>query len=1053
MGLNAKDMHIHLCRVVNVSAEISYTFIQRHPLVSGVLLVFIILYIFLSYIYNFLIYISTFLVCTAIFVAIFWSSEQNTLICVNKEEEKVEAKYPNIPIQKRRELFYKYPSQNATSRRRNFTGRKLDVYGGLEEKAKDLSEVFRNEFTNKDSWIREDKYIMEEEEVSLDYELSAEKNEAPTMQTLDSEPPICDLVISSDRYVGLQKEIEKKNEEKEVQEGKNKGVELKEDDQKKLMDLGLAEMERNKRLESLIARRRARKLLKLHLENGVVDPVMPREIAPLLIARGNPYDSPREFEGIDGIERPGSAPSALRSPFDIPYDPNEEKPILKGDSFDQEFFTTLQKELQFCRHESFNYFSLEPRQNLAYPRARRFPGKGNEDWFEQLISKERNECEPKALTPLSEREETTNEDDEKGKTETVSVKDEELENANATKSMSDHTSKLDLTTKITNAESSEVIENPGLTIPKPHVRGLNFPRSNIDATNINDSLYESLPSQVNKNQVNALFTGGGISLTPSHSIASDLQVEVSEVGSPTLATVDDSHEINTTTDEESIAYDRDIDKDIITSGSEEMWGASFNSRGVSSVIEQDISEVHNWRDIASPLSPQIIDEENTADVSSMSSISDMPEDTSTHEGSNDGNIFGIVEECIGETDVHHPSNSSDVIARWKRLMRLMDKNVNHLPHETHAEIPEDLITEAQVINNVNNSATIEQDSTNNKESNEYNTLAVQQETSDEVTINSGLSFSPRSVLPHNTIADQVSSSAYNQEMHLGNLQSNSEVMAHATLNGESPLDTMPQNNELSLDYPTLESHNNDFRHSQEWTYRPKNSIEESNMSSKMSDTEVYNMEEEEKLKSDKNSTEKFSPLSREDATTESPKQVEIMDEKSRELFDDKEPLDSVRLEASSDVHRENEDESQTSVRQEAAKEPFTNAEVMDTSSAIHLEGEDHSDLDKNETILSPNDTKEELSNYLQSESKHVVEDHMEKEKLVDLVDICEDSTLTSAEEELNNNERMVLSDSAGESHEVETEQLLHLEDVSAPNPNDSSKEIECFQKELTDLVE
>ncbi|KAE9615159.1 hypothetical protein Lal_00048094 [Lupinus albus] len=88
---------------------------------------------------------------------------------------------------------------------------------------------------------------------------------------------------------------------------------------------------------------------------------------------------------------PGSAPSALRSPFDLPYDPNEEKPNLKGDSFDQEFFTSLQKELQFCRHESFNYFSLEPRQNRAYVRGRRFPGMGNEDWFEQLISKEGNE--------------------------------------------------------------------------------------------------------------------------------------------------------------------------------------------------------------------------------------------------------------------------------------------------------------------------------------------------------------------------------------------------------------------------------------------------------------------------------------------------------------------------------------------------------------------------------------------------------------------------------------------------------------------------------------
>ncbi|XP_019454810.1 PREDICTED: uncharacterized protein LOC109355962 isoform X1 [Lupinus angustifolius] len=990
MGLNARDMHLHLWRVLQVSAEISYTFIQRHPLVSGALLVFITLYIFLSYIYNFLVYISPFLVYTAIFVAIFWSSEQNLLIYVNKEEkkrveERVEPKYPNIPMKKRRELFYKYPSQNATSRRRNFTGRKLDVYGDLEEKAKDLSEVFRNEFTNKDTWLREDKYIMKEEEGSLDYQLSAKENEAPTKQTLYSEPYMCDLVISDAGYDGIEKEIEKKKEEEEAQQDRNKAVELKEDDQKKLMDLGLSEMERNKRLESLKARRRARKLFKLHIENGLTDPAIPREIAPLLIAKANTYNSPREFEGIDGIEMPGSAPSMLRSPFDLPYDPNEEKPILNGDSFDQEFFTSLQKDLQFCRHESFNYFSLEPRQDLAYPRARRIPDKRNEDWFEKLISKEGNENESKALTPLSEREETTHEEDGKDKGEMVEDKDGELQSAHATKSMSDHTSEPDLRTEIINVETSEVLEKPGLTIHMPHERVPNFPRSSINATNINESLYETLPSPINTNQVNTQFTGGCISHTPSHSIASDLQVEVSEVGSPTL-TADDSHETNTNTDEESVVYDGDIDKDI-TSDNEEMWGASFNSRGVRGVNEQDISDLHNWQDIASPLSPQIIDEENAADVSSMSSRSDMPEDTPTHAVSSDRNIFGIVEECVGETDAHHPSHSSDVLARWKRLMRLMDKNVNHLPHETLSEklevrsiMSEDPITKSQVINDVNNSATIEQDSTHNSESNENNTSVVQQETTDEVTINSGSSSLPRSVLPPNTIADQDSSSAYNQEMHLGDRKFNVEVMTQATLNGEGPLDTMPQNNHPSMGDPTVESLNSEFRHSQEWTYHPENSIEESNMFSKMNDAEVYNTEDREKLKSDENSEEEITSLSRQDDTAESPKQVDMTNEKPRELFDDKEPLDSVMLESSSDVHKENEDESQTSVRQEASKEPFTNAEVMNTSTAIHLEEKEHNDLNKNEATLSPNETTEE-GKYMQSELKQVVEDHMEKEKL------------------------------------------------------------------------
>ncbi|KAE9615160.1 hypothetical protein Lalb_Chr04g0252361 [Lupinus albus] len=400
------------------------------------------------------------------------------------------------------------------------------------------------------------------------------------------------------------------------------------------------------------------------------------------------------------------------------------------------------------------------------------------------------------------------------------AKNEELANVHAMNSMSDHTIEPDSTTKIANVESSEVLENTGRTIPKPHERVPNFPRSSINSTNLNDSLYESLPSPIDKSRVNTIFTIGRIRLTPSHSLASDLQVEVSEVGSPTL-TIDDNHETNTTTDEESVLYDGDIDKDI-ASDSEEMWGASFNSRGVRGVTSRIFQKVHNWKDIASPLTPQIIDKENAADVSSLSSRSDMPEDTPTHAISIDHNIFGIVEECVGETDAPRPPHSSDVLARWKRLMRLMDKNVNHSSHETHSEKPEekrtilseDLITEAQVINDVNNSATTEQDSTHNSRSYEDNTSIVEQETIDDVSINSGSSYSSRSILSENTIADQVSFSTYNQEMQLSEQQSNIEVIAEATSNSEGPLDTMHQNNQPSMVDLTVESHNSDFRHSQ-----------------------------------------------------------------------------------------------------------------------------------------------------------------------------------------------------------------------------------------------
>ena len=130
-------------------------------------------------------------------------------------------------------------------------------------------------------------------------------------------------------------------------------------------------------------------------------------------------------------------------------------------------------------------------------------------------------------------------------------------------------------------------------------------------------------------------------------------------------------------------YDRDIDKDV-TFDSEDMWGASLHLKEVRRVSEQDISELNSWRDISSPLSMQNIDEENAADVSSMSSRSDMPDDTPTYAMSSDhNNIFGNMKDFGAPQNSH----SSVVSERWKQLMRLMDTRDSHLPHDRHSKKP------------------------------------------------------------------------------------------------------------------------------------------------------------------------------------------------------------------------------------------------------------------------------------------------------------------------------------------------------------------------------
>ncbi|OWM73139.1 hypothetical protein CDL15_Pgr001253 [Punica granatum] len=137
---------------------------------------------------------------------------------------------------------------------------------------------------------------------------------------------------------------------------------------KNLMDLGTSELERNQRLENLIARRRARRMM---AEKNLIDfdgSDLPFNVPSIATTRRNPFDGPDDSYSDMGLPPiPGSAPSILllrRNPFDLPYEPNEEKPDLKEDSFQQEIvadpptqppYHNQQKDnFFFRRHESFS---------------------------------------------------------------------------------------------------------------------------------------------------------------------------------------------------------------------------------------------------------------------------------------------------------------------------------------------------------------------------------------------------------------------------------------------------------------------------------------------------------------------------------------------------------------------------------------------------------------------------------------------------------------------------------------------------------------------------
>ncbi|XP_028771463.1 uncharacterized protein LOC114728696 [Neltuma alba] len=653
--------------MIQVSIEASFTFITRHPLISGVLFILCILYFFLSYIYHFLVYLSPFLVCAAIFVRIFWSSEEGQLSYNKKDKKKEETTKREkhlykLPSYGKRDMLLerRYSPRNATSRRRNFTDKKWDVQdAAVEAEGKESSTVESCHCEKKDAKSSENEVdssnlaeklqntdaqisplqseasiselvkasdsdqqnnksdgcsnglAFEKRKNSSDYEGKSQDTDAQVGPS-ESEPSLRDQVKTSDSdqqnnkrdscsgkpafenedtaEAKEEKEEEEEDEgegeesqdEEESQEETNKAVEWSKDDQKNLMDLGISEMERNRRLESLIARRRARQQMKLQMEQGLADlKTSPSRMAPLNIARTDPLKSPRNYGGIEGLEIPGSAPSALRpsrNPFDIPYDASEEKPNLTGDSFHQEFTS---KDMTFCRHESFSYGASLQFDEESCPffingrrisdRLRRLPDKGNHDLIiEKLFSKSietGNDISTgvKAPKPLLVKFETTDQENTKSKTSNIfGLKWKKLlENAKVQKSFSDHTSESSLMgntnhefvetdQKIPNNDKFGVSEKPeeSKTHHKPlNKKFLNFPIAT--GTAMFEAPLDSLSSPTSKDEEDMPFPDRCIFHEPNCSIASDLQVEFSEIGSPTTLTIDG----------ESVVFDGEIDKE------------------------------------------------------------------------------------------------------------------------------------------------------------------------------------------------------------------------------------------------------------------------------------------------------------------------------------------------------------------------------------------------------------------------------------------------------------------------------------------------------------
>ncbi|XP_062085134.1 uncharacterized protein LOC133791222 isoform X2 [Humulus lupulus] len=560
MAIDAEDVLVCIWRFLRFFMHTSCVCVQKHPLFSCILLVIILVYIF----FDLLLYHSPFLICIAILIRCFWSSERpptTTIEATVKEREKMTSptstvKEEDYVVVNRDSVSEGFSPIRRQKSKRTIVGRNREWKVQARRKGSDMFPLT----TDKSAKI----FVKEREgfacgESSSTYSgnnLHFFRSETSKPKTLLPHDVSDQKLVKSDSYSVVSEadnvedsedDVDEEEEEEAIKNGGNKAMEWTEDDQKNLMDLGLSEIERNRRLESLIAKRRARTLFKIQAEKGLMDldGVVPScTIAPVFVSRNNPFEVPIGANGNESLQVPGSAPSILlptQNPFDLPYDPLEEKPNLMADSFQQEFTAVNQKEMLYCRHESFslgpfqfepdhhhhphqdrrdhkfgNYFNIEKRAFEGYglPRYRR--KSGNQDTLMEQFLSEVGVGKPRNELLLESQPRVSNSGTSKMDMELT----EESNNESTSSSSSEMTNEAEVSSNIEptqeNAETS-MLTSPMSKTQEPH--------------------YDSSPTSNDKNRMeNTMFfpEPGGHIHTPTFSIASDMQVEVSEAGSPSM---------------------------------------------------------------------------------------------------------------------------------------------------------------------------------------------------------------------------------------------------------------------------------------------------------------------------------------------------------------------------------------------------------------------------------------------------------------------------------------------------------------------------------------
>ncbi|CAE6020080.1 unnamed protein product [Arabidopsis arenosa] len=652
--IDAKDVCFIVWKILRFSTNTIFRYVKRYPIVSGVSMFMIVLYTFLPSVFYFLLCSSPLIAFASFYIL---NHDLSSKIRDLSEEEKRTDRGLSLVSQEGR--IEKGKLKHQQSVRRN-ARRKVEEVGkdwdssqaSEDERGKVIlttlyGEVLSETISSDMEKFKRERTLLVAEETSFNSVVELDPLER--LISVDGDESEVECSSSSS-------EEEEREEEEERREDISKVVvPWTEDDQKNLMDLGISEIERNKRLENLISRRRSRRFFLLAAEGSLMDMEVPR----ICIGRNNFYGFDKGNYEIDGLLMPSSAPSVLlprRNPFDLPYDPLEEKPNLTGDSFQQEFAETNPKDIFFCRHESFHH--------------RIFPSESQKD--SKLTSLWRNTVDgrPKPLQGSSDQAPLMK---ERGKGNDMEAGEVRIETDSIRNDDSDSNASLSPRERDKDFNASDQSDASGTFCKRNDRLG-----NSVAGLVPRGSGSSSLATARQRYMEHFGYSTRKYHMV-THSADSDLQVEVSELGSPPTS-VDGN--------------DSDYERSLFVYESEIGKEMGFNG-GESEVLlvgkdDQDLNEEARKLESMVPQSDEELKElpENSADEIKISydSVDEHEPSERTDQESeepyerNDGEEMQQLAEAEA-SDVNHHGNSEESVTSPRSVL----PDMLHLD-QTHSEV-------------------------------------------------------------------------------------------------------------------------------------------------------------------------------------------------------------------------------------------------------------------------------------------------------------------------------------------------------------------------------